>query len=179
MTEGWSDIYFIGNALRSGDPTIRYFDKYADSLNWFHPWQQSFINRLKERLWRRHRLELGPRWIDFRHAGADVIPTGATEKFAPTILTGWDTTPRHGRRGVVFEHLDVHALERQLAAAMGHFARFPDSHSVLLLKSWNEWAEGNVLEPDSVYGYQMLETVRDALAQTPSHPQGRAQAVAK
>jgi len=51
----------------------------------------------------------------------------------------------------------------QLGAAMRHFERFPNTHSLLLLKSWNEWAEGNILEPDSVYGFGMLEALRDAL----------------
>ena len=164
---GFPDIYFIGNALRSGDPLIAHFDKYADSLHWFHPWQQSLVNRVKERLWRRHRVELGPRWIDFRRAGQEVIPAESTDRFAPTILTGWDTTPRHGRRGVVFEHLDVPALKRQLDAAMRHFSRFPNADPLLLIKSWNEWAEGNILEPDSVYGFGMLEAVRDVLTRGP------------
>ena len=30
----------------------------------------------------------------------------------------------------------------------------------IVIKSWNEWAEGNHLEPDSTYGRQWLEVVK-------------------
>ncbi len=33
----------------------------------------------------------------------------------------------------------------------------------LIVKSWNEWAEGNLLEPDSIYGFTMLKVMKEAL----------------
>jgi hypothetical protein len=104
---------------------------------------------------------LGPRWFDFRRLEKDIVPPGASEKFAPTALTGWDTTPRHGRRGVVYRHLDVDSFKRQLAASAQHFAAHADSPGLLFLKSWNEWAEGNILEPDDFYGMRWLEAFRE------------------
>ena len=35
---------------------------------------------------------------------------------------------------------------------------------ILFLNAWNEWAEGNHLEPDQQYGHAYLEQVRDAIA---------------
>ncbi len=35
---------------------------------------------------------------------------------------------------------------------------------LLFLNAWNEWAEGNYLEPDEEFGHAFLEEVRDALA---------------
>lgn len=32
--------------------------------------------------------------------------------------------------------------------------------NVIFVKSWNEWAEGNLLEPDSEYGFELLERYR-------------------
>lgn len=34
----------------------------------------------------------------------------------------------------------------------------------MFVKSWNEWAEGNHLEPDLRFGRQYLEALRDELA---------------
>lgn len=34
------------------------------------------------------------------------------------------------------------------------------------MKSWNEWAEGNYLEPDLEHGHAWLEALRDGLRGT-------------
>jgi hypothetical protein len=34
------------------------------------------------------------------------------------------------------------------------------------VKSWNEWAEGNYLEPDLEHGHAWLEALRDGLTGT-------------
>ena len=35
------------------------------------------------------------------------------------------------------------------------------NNNIVLIKSWNEWGEGNYLEPDVHYGRGMLEALRD------------------
>lgn len=42
-------------------------------------------------------------------------------------------------------------------------AHKPYDNRVITIKSWNEWDEGNVLEPDKRWGRQLLEAVRDAV----------------
>jgi hypothetical protein len=34
-------------------------------------------------------------------------------------------------------------------------------HRLIFIKSWNEWAEGNYLEPDQKFGHDYLEVVRE------------------
>jgi hypothetical protein len=34
---------------------------------------------------------------------------------------------------------------------------------IIFIKSWNEWAEGNYLEPDMKYGKGFLETLKKEL----------------
>ena len=33
-------------------------------------------------------------------------------------------------------------------------------NKIVFIKSWNEWAEGNYLEPESEYGTQFLEVLK-------------------
>ncbi|MBA2689585.1 MAG: glycoside hydrolase family 99-like domain-containing protein, partial [Burkholderiales bacterium] len=37
----------------------------------------------------------------------------------------------------------------------------PPQHRLVFLKSWNEWAEGNHLEPDLRYGKGYLDVIRE------------------
>ena len=47
---------------------------------------------------------------------------------------------------------------------MLHLAAHENSPGLLVLKSWKEWAEGNILEPDSVYGDRMLVAIKESLS---------------
>jgi hypothetical protein len=42
--------------------------------------------------------------------------------------------------------------------------RHPGEERILFINAWNEWAEGNHLEPDMKWGLQYLEATREALA---------------
>jgi hypothetical protein len=39
----------------------------------------------------------------------------------------------------------------------------PMDHRVLFIKAWNEWAEGNYLEPDQQFGRGWIEACRKEL----------------
>ena len=40
----------------------------------------------------------------------------------------------------------------------------------LFMFAWNEWGESGYLEPDELYGFKMLEAVRDALLENNEFP---------
>ena len=37
---------------------------------------------------------------------------------------------------------------------------------MIMLKSWNEWGEGNYMEPDLIYGHGFIDALRKALNST-------------
>ena len=79
----------------------------------------------------------------------------------PCMIPNWDNTPRSSERGVVFLDEGPTAFGRHLADAITKVATRPPEHQLLFIKSWNEWAEGNYLEPDAEHGRGYLEALRD------------------
>lgn len=82
----------------------------------------------------------------------------------PCAVPNWDNTPRTGRRGTVAVGASPAVFQRQLAEMLSReIQREPSAdRRLVFVKSWNEWAEGNHLEPDDLHGRAWLESVRDA-----------------
>ncbi|RMI03328.1 glycosyltransferase WbsX family protein [Cellulomonas triticagri] len=135
----------------------------------------------RREFWRRRiarRLSRGPERYPVR---ADYMAhLGLRPTRQPCVIANWDNTPRSGRRGFVLTGTGPRVLRRHVADATALLADRPAQERLLWLKSWNEWAEGNYLEPDQEHGTAWLEAVRDGLrdgtraaAQIPTRGSGR------
>ena len=82
----------------------------------------------------------------------------------PSVYPNWDNTPRLGRRGLVATGSTPERFGRQVRRAIELASANPAGEQVVVIKSWNEWAEGNYLEPDAEFGLGRLEALRAELA---------------
>jgi len=97
---------------------------------------------------------------------ADVVPellAPAMEIGAdyPCLIPNWDNTPRSGKDGLVLHDSTPELFEQHARLALERVKSYPAGHNLVFVKSWNEWAEGNYLEPDLKFGHRYLETLRD------------------
>jgi len=91
---------------------------------------------------------------------APVLPPATPSGgFLPCVYPNWDNTPRSGRHGLVLHGSTPDAFRRHVHAAIEWLAPLPPDRRLLFVKSWNEWAEGNHLEPDLRYGCDYLEAL--------------------
>ena len=81
----------------------------------------------------------------------------------PCVVHAWDNTPRSGRDGVAYTGASPDVFRKSLAAAFDAVETQPAENQLVFLKSWNEWAEGNHLEPDMRYGDGFLQAIKEAL----------------
>ena len=83
--------------------------------------------------------------------------------FHPAVIVGWDNTPRRGSEGIVFTGATPQAFGAGLSAILDGIGDQPFEQRLIFLNAWNEWAEGNYLEPDLRFGHAYLEAVRSEL----------------
>lgn len=83
------------------------------------------------------------------------------EDIVPQLIPNWDNTPRAGRKGLIYKNSTPEIFNK---AAKILFSGVRKKHNkMVFLKSWNEWAEGNFMEPDLEYGKKYIEALRDAI----------------
>ena len=190
---GYKGIYFVGVAYSyspdlSADPVLAPFDAvtllgpvdYTSNIGRYkranlvriirklrelsgldRRWKELSIgrlNRYKPRHWQR------PMRVDYADVVADVLtnhPEGC--RYLPSVMPGWDNTPRSGVRGIVYEGETPELFAAYLQKAISKVAQCDPQHRIIFIKAWNEWAEGNYLEPDSVHGHAFLDAARSVI----------------
>ena len=99
--------------------------------------------------------------IEYSEAIKHLIYKGKLENYYyPAVMPNWDNTPRSGERGVIFHNSTPELFEQHLADAADIVKDYPDEQKIIFIKSWNEWAEGNHLEPDLKWGLQYLSKIK-------------------
>jgi hypothetical protein len=81
----------------------------------------------------------------------------------PCVIPNWDNTPRSGENGLVMTGSTPELFREHLRKAIDKITHLPPGRRLVFVKSWNEWAEGNHLEPDLQYGRGYLEVIRQEL----------------
>lgn len=85
------------------------------------------------------------------------------ENVYPTIIPNWDRTPRSGKKAIVWYNNSPQYFKKQVDLALTFIKDKQEQHKLLFLMSWNEWGEGNYMEPDIEFGKGYINALREAL----------------
>jgi hypothetical protein len=101
----------------------------------------------------------------YRHARELPAPPEGlqSETLHPCVYPNWDNTPRSGRAGLVLTGSSPELFRTHLEEAIARVASRPEEERLVFVKSWNEWAEGNYLEPDLEHGHGFLRALAGAV----------------
>jgi len=85
-------------------------------------------------------------------------------------LVSWDNSARRASKAIILHGSTPDLYESWLAELIRRVQTKPPERRLVFISSWNEWAEGNHLEPDRKWGLGYLEATRRALesSQTPA-----------
>jgi hypothetical protein len=78
----------------------------------------------------------------------------------PCIFVGWDNCARRGGNGIIFTGCSPDAFEAELKSELDRWQKTPKDTDLFFINAWNEWAEGNYLEPNTRFGRGYLEAVK-------------------
>lgn len=81
----------------------------------------------------------------------------------PVIAPNWDHTPRSGARGILLHDCQPKYFKKLVKNVLEVVKNKPKEKQIVFIKAWNEWGEGNYMEPDLKYGRGMLEVLKEAI----------------
>jgi hypothetical protein len=164
-SRGLGGVFLIGEIsdLLGKGPKARNADEYGfDAMTYMRlPAKTAKLDVLKMRFQRKFlkQPERYPITRDLCEFPSSVNP----QSTYPCVYSNWDNTPRSGVRGLVVDGSSPITYARHLKQALDIANRNQPDYPVVFIKSWNEWAEGNVLEPSAKFGRSFLEAHKSVI----------------
>lgn len=107
-----------------------------------------------------------PNMVDYKHINEIIWEKGYEDKedVLPTLIPNWDHSPRGGKNSLVFNHCTPELWREQADKVISLTKQ--KRNKVIMLKSWNEWGEGNYMEPDLKYGKENINILSETMNHT-------------
>jgi lipopolysaccharide biosynthesis protein len=162
--EGLNDFFFVGHDLIGKNRKLileRGFDAvYDDNMLNIHHQKPKFLKAL----WQFERKYLHIPTI-FRYKKAIqymITKEDYQENIFPVVVPNWDHTPRTGTKNIMFRDCKPEYFKQLVKLSIDAIKDKPAEKQIVIVKSWNEWGEGNHMEPDLRYGRGYLEALKQA-----------------
>ena len=82
----------------------------------------------------------------------------------PCIVPNWDHSARRGRNATILQDSTPELFKKHIESVLDLIKDKKDEDKIVILKSWNEWGEGNYVEPDLKYGKGYLKAIKEAIS---------------
>lgn len=162
-----NDIYFIAQTTMRAD-IDRILSLGFDAVNYVGLWEWKSRNLFCSKLKRYFFSKILN--IPYIHRYSDMVNKLSLmnreyedSKVFPTIIPNWDHTPRSGVGGYVLHGSTPNLFQKHVRTVLNNMRNKSINRRYLFLKSWNEWGEGNYMEPDLKYGCRYINVLSKEL----------------
>jgi hypothetical protein len=88
-------------------------------------------------------------------------------KIFPALVPGWDNSARRKNDPtLIYTNSTPAKFKQWLKSILIDFKPYSVDESFVFINAWNEWAEGNHLEPCQKWGVEYLTALRDQLQES-------------
>ena len=159
------DFYFVGHdsACRNKDKILEMgFDSIYDDnvLNIHHC--ESLFKKVFQAITRK--LFHTPTVFEYKKAANYMLDENSSrEDVIPVIAPNWDHSPRSKTSAFVLKNCEPLYFKKLVEKSISVVSQKNIENQLVIVKAWNEWGEGNHLEPDLKYGKGYLEAIKESL----------------
>lgn len=163
---GLNGIYFIetlsgyqtnsvlakSDALMESEPSYTYH---------FVPYWYRLFRKLASNLFPKSKPRLNL-YASFWKVILNRQPLKTNKTVFPGAFVNWDNAARRPVNANIFLFFSPENFKKYIKKQLIR-CKTVYKTEYLFINAWNEWAEGNYLEPDKKYGFKMLEGIKEAL----------------
>ncbi|MDZ7957154.1 MAG: glycoside hydrolase family 99-like domain-containing protein [Aulosira sp. DedQUE10] len=154
-----------------GDPSLIGFDASIEfQPDWTQlgqPLQRSRLWKLARRLGLANKAYAENNIYDYTTVVERMLakPTPDYKRF-PCVTPSWDNTARRKTGANILQNSTPETYERWLTEVIQKTLTNEYNEKIIFINAWNEWAEGNHLEPCQKWGHAYLEATYRAISST-------------
>lgn len=162
---GVNDFYFVGQSEEGVIGSENLLEDGIDAVQdrgLFNIHHQKFISsKVMKRLMRIAKMPTCYKYAD----AMKCCNSGHDKKInhIPSIYTNYDHTPRSQHKGRVLTGANPDNFYQHAKETLDLVKDKPRENQLVLLTSWNEWGEGNYMEPDREFGKGYIYALRKAV----------------
>lgn len=157
---GLKGIYFIGQTIDVSNESSSILSLGFDAVNSVRHYDILRKRSLLQKVFTKTFRSLFPRPLVADYGKNYSKLVGEEEKesnIIPTLMPNWDHTPRSGKAGYVLTNSAPRFFSLHVEDVFKAIENKCAQEKIVFIKSWNEWGEGNHMEPDLLYGKGYLE----------------------
>ena len=167
-------IHFVGlkgGPLKGWESPLSFgFDAVCWENFWMAEYRTSF---LKSRVYPRLQNLVNSNLFLMKYEYGDIVRhcfsgIESLENVYPTIFPNYDRSPRGGKKAVIYYGSTPELFGQHVQQSLKLVKDKSYEHRIIFLRSWNEWGEGNYLEPDAEYGRQYLDVLHELMSENDS-----------
>ncbi len=163
IQDGFFGIHIVSiNETPQSNEYVEAVARYGNYTKYdYHFWRQTYNSLI-------YRLKLPfnkkPEILNYKTVWKNMIKEAPLDRIKtyPGAVVTYDETPRKGRQACFIEGASPELFEKYLRLQIKRAEQVYHTEYIFI-DAWNEWGEGNYLEPDTEHQYAYLEAVKNAI----------------